>query len=240
MSAFKKAVVLAAAASLMLACSGSSKPKGSGSKTPTVKLIDKSAADILAAATAATTAKGSVHIVITSKQGNRTGTIVNDTGAASGRQVITLGSQHIEIRLVDNIAYVYANEAALKDFFQFPAALAKKYANKWLSFSSTDRGFDEISDTLDMPTLVNTLTLTGALTKTGVTTVNGTEVIGIRGTDKQGGAATLYIATTGEPLPVQLVSTNEGETDTGVFSKWGEAVDVKAPSGAVSVSAATA
>ena len=114
MSAFKKAIVLAAAASLMLACSGSSKPKASGSKTPLVKLADKSAADILAAATATTTAKGSVHIVITSKQGNETGTIVNDTGPTGGRQVITLGSQHTEIRLVNNVAYVYANESAIQ------------------------------------------------------------------------------------------------------------------------------
>jgi hypothetical protein len=225
---------------LMVACSGSSKPKSSGSNTPVIKLADKAAADILAAATSATSAKGSVHVVITSKQGSRTGTIVNDTGPTGGKQVITLGSQHTEIRLVDNVAYVRANEPSLKEFFEFPASLAKKYANKWLAFSSTDEGFDQISETLDMPTLVTNITLTGALSKTAVTTVNGTEVIGVKGTDTEGGSATLYIATTGDPLPVQLVSINEGETDTAVFSKWGESVSVSKPSGAVSVSAVLA
>jgi hypothetical protein len=240
MSSIKKTLVLVAAASLFMGCSGSEKPKSQASKTPVVKLAEKSAADILSAATSAMSAKGSVHIEITSTMGGKTGKIVNDTGSGGGRQIITLGDERTEIRLVDNVGYVLANEASLRSFFEFPAAMAKKYANKWLFFRSTDQGFDDITETLDMPTLVANLTLTGSLTKTDVTTAEGAEVVGVTGTDKQGGKTTLYIANSGEPLPVSFSSEQEGETDAGVFTRWGEDVTVAKPSRAVSISAVLA
>ena len=115
---------------------------------------------------------------------------MNDTGTSEGRQVITAGKQHTEILLVEGIAYLRANEEALRDFFGFPADEASRYADDWLSFTISDAGYGELVETLDMPSLIENITLTGDLTKTAVITVGGKRVIGIRGEHPQGGTGT--------------------------------------------------
>ena len=229
---------------MLAACSSGSAPKptaGSSAPTPTASsgspTESLSAGGILAAAGEAATAKGFVHTVATLKQGKETALIVNDTGTPNGRQVITAGKQHTEILLVDGIAYLRANEEALIEFLGFPADEAAKYADKWLSFTISDAGYGELVETLDMPSLVENLTLTGDLTKTAVTTMNGRRVIGIRGEHPQGGTGTLYVAADGDPLPVRMdIAEENASSGSIVFSDWGKKVSVKAPAGATPLS----
>jgi len=237
--------ILSLAISLALAaCTSGSDPKpsaGSSSPAPSASSGSAtealSAGDILAAAAAAATAKGSVHTVATLKQGKESAKVVNDTGTSDGRQVITSGKQHTEILLVEGIAYLRANEEALRDFFGFPADEASRYADEWLSFTISDAGYGELVETLDMPSLIENITLTGDLTKTAVTTIGGKRVIGIRGEHPQGGTGTVYVAADGEPLPVRMdMADPNGSSGSLMFSEWGKNVRVKAPSGATPLS----
>ena len=222
------------AVALFLAACSSSTPQTHPTPAPT-KLADKTAEDILDAATAAMTAKGSVHIVTTASGGkNRLIQIVNDTGPDSGRQVITGAGMRVEIRLVASIAYLRANQVGLANFIGFPLSQARLLADKWLTFTSGENGYNDLVESLDMPSLIADVRLTGALTKTAVTTIEGRAVIGIKGKGRLGGADMLHVATEGDPLPVEETNTDKGEVDTSLFSRWGETVKVTAPAGAIS------
>lgn len=228
---------------MLAACSSGGVPKpraDASSPAPAASsrpIETLSAGDILAAAGTAANAKGAVHTVASLVQGKESASVVNDTGAKNGRQVITSGKQHTEILLVDGIAYLRANEEALLEFFGFPPDDASKHADKWLSFTVPDPGYGELVETLDMPTMIENITLTGDLTKTAVTTIEGRRVIGIRGEHPQGGTGTLYVASEGEPLPVRLdIADQEGSNGSIVFSDWGKTVSLKAPSSATPMS----
>lgn len=224
---------------MLAACSSGGEPKRKAgtSAAPTTSAIAieaMSAGDILAAAADAATAKGSVHTVASLKKGNESARVVNDTGTTNGRQLITSGKQRTEILLVEEIAYLRANEEALLDYLGFPEDEASKYSDKWLSFTVSDAGYGELVETLDMPTLIENITLTGDLTKTAVTTIGGRRVIGVRGEHPQGGTGTLYVAADGDPLPVRLdVAEQEGSSGNIAFSDWGKPVSVERPSGAI-------
>jgi hypothetical protein len=229
----------------LAACTSGGAPKPSaGSSSPPQPATSSgsatealSAGDILAVAAKAAAAKGFVHTVATLKQGKESARVVNDTGTPNGRQVIIAGKQHTEILLVDEIAYLRANEEALTDFLGFPPDEASTYADKWLSFTISDAGYGELVETLDMTSLIENITLTGELTKTAVTTIDGRRAIGIKGEHPQGGTGTLYVAADGEPLPVRMeIADQNASSGSLVFSDWGKKVSVKAPSGATPMS----
>ena len=224
------ALALAACTSDENAPRGSSTPPASPPPTP---LIEQTESQVLAAVADAAQAMGSVHTEASLKQGSKTARVVNDTGAESGRQLITIGSQRVEIRLVAKMVYVRANEEGLRDFFQFPASVAAEYADEWISFTESDPGYGDLAETLDMPSLLENITLVGTLSKEA-TTIGGTSVIGISGEHPQGGTATLYVAATGDPLPVRMDLRSEDQGSGSItFSNWGKAVSVSGPSSAV-------
>jgi hypothetical protein len=57
-------------------------------------------------------------------------------------------------------------------------------------------------------------------------------VIGVDSSD----GGTLYVATTGEPYPIEITQASGNSTGTVHFDEWNETVDVKAPTNAVDVS----
>jgi hypothetical protein len=86
------------------------------------------------------------------------------------------------------------------------------------------------------------LSLTGKITKVGRSKVDGQPVIGLRGglppvlNAPAGLQATLFVAATGKPLPVQMqggIGSNAAQIE---FSKWGERVAVSAPATTVPAS----
>lgn len=231
----RRLAILAATLVLTACSSGSdSKPSGGPTTPPasatSTPAAQQSAGDILAAAAEAATAKGWVHTVATAKQGSKTAKITNDTGPDRGRQRIEYADRRIENLLIANVVYMRANEAALLDFFQFPPEMAKKYADEWLSFTEADPGYGDLAATLDMATLLEDVALTGDLKKGKPTTISGKKVIPITGQQGTGGNGTLFISAEGDPLPVKWEVENTDSTTSVVFSDWGKAVAIKAPS----------
>ncbi len=66
--------------------------------------------------------------------------------------------------------------------------------------------------------------------------MNGQKVIGL--TDGRGGG-TLYVATTGQPYPIQLVSPGNGAEGKITFDQWGTTVTIAAPKSAIDISKLT-
>jgi hypothetical protein len=163
---------------------------------------------------------------------------VNDAATDSGRQTLTFGQARMTALVVGGTAYVKANQLALTSLLQVSPAVAQKFANKWLSFPSGDAAYKSLSQTLNLSSLLQEVTPTGTISKLSPSVVDGHSVIGLRGKLPGALGGTLYISTTGPPLPVEEVSPSSAGPTTAVFSDWGEPVNVTAPPGAIPGSAA--
>jgi hypothetical protein len=85
------------------------------------------------------------------------------------------------------------------------------------------------------------VTLTGPLTLTGPARIGGCPVTGVRGTPTgsaypAGVQATLYVAASGQPLPVSYQIDSHGIQETVTFSQWGKPLALSAPAGALPAS----
>lgn len=183
--------------------------------------------------TAAVNKAGSVHIVtsLQAAQG-KTATYVNDARSSSGREAVTFGGAKMTVLVVGGTGYLNANQSALTSLLQVQPSIARTFAGKWLSFSSDGQAYKALTQTLVLSSLLQQVTPTGAVSKLSHTTVNGRSVLGLHGALPGGLTGTLYVSTSGSPLPVEVVTTGGGSS-TAVFGDWGESVNVTPPTGAI-------
>jgi hypothetical protein len=189
-----------------------------------------SASQAVALASSAVSTAGSVHVATTFHVSSQTVTYTNDTAASSGEQVITSsGGAQVSAIVVHNVAYVRANQLALTGLFQAPSAMARQYANRWLSFGQSEQAFSQIAQTLTLHSLIQQIMPTNPLHKLAESTLEGRSVVGIRGPLPGGTSGTLFIAATGAPLPVEELTTSNNITALSTFGGWGEAINIKPP-----------
>ncbi len=184
-------------------------------------------------------AAGSFHLVSVSKHGKQTATFIQDVGLTQGTQDITIGAEHVSIRVISRVAYVRANRLALLNFIGFPASIANRLHDRWVSFTPTDPGYSDIAASVTLESAITSIAITGAVTKTPETTVLGQQVFGLTGAANGGGTETLYVRASGTPLPVQVRAVSKGDTQVVTFTKWGERVLVARPAGAIAISSVT-
>jgi hypothetical protein len=99
--------------------------------------------------------------------------------------------------------------------------IAALLGDKWAKAPSSTAGIGDLASLADPSKL---LKADGTVTKADTKTINGVEAIGLKDSSGEG---TLYIATVGEPYPLQIMGpANEGEI---TFSEFGAEVDIKAP-----------
>jgi hypothetical protein len=220
-----------AIAALVSACGGSSggsNTSGSGSNG----IASKSAHQILAETKAATQGLKSVHIYGTVNEGSKNvGLNLQLTGNAAGKGTMSLDGLKLNLVNVNGTFYMSADSAFWTHFTQSPAA-AKILANKWIKAPATGT-FAAFEKFLNIHTLFNkAVSTTHKLTVIKEHSLNGQQVVGLHDASKN---ATLYVAATGKPYPVE--ATNKG-TNTGTlyFNKFNQPVSISAPKGAVSLS----
>ncbi len=202
-------------------------------------------------ALSAATAQRSVHYVQSASAGKQRVTIVADASSSQGRQVVTVhnGSSvgHITGELTGDKVYFRGDAYGLSSYLGMPTNLASKYKNRWIVFTKSSQGFAQSVKAFTIQGPLSVVKLTkGTLSAAGATTVDGQAVTAIAGrttalsTGGKSGTATLYLASSGPPLPVRFVGTGtqsagsaKGEVD---FSLWGERVVVPAPSHAIAAS----
>lgn len=176
---------------------------------------------------------GSFHLVSVSKHGKQTATFIQDVGSTQGTQDITIGAQHTVIRVVRGVAYVRANRPALINFLGFPARVADRLHDRWVSFTPADAPFSDIAAAVTLDSAITDFALTGAITKTSTTTILGQTVFGLTGKGSGGETETVYVRANGPPLPVQTRGTFKTDTQVVTFSRWGERVTVAVPRNAI-------
>ncbi len=138
-----------------------------------------------------------------------------------GFQLVTLG----------NTVYVKGSDAFWRHFGGNAAVTLFK--GKWLKGPTTGNLASFASLTNLTQLFDKILSSHGTLTRGTATTVDRQKVIAINDTSGQGG--TLYVATTGQPYPVQISKTgaNGGHI---TFDHYNESVAITAPSGAIDIS----
>jgi hypothetical protein len=218
---------LAAAVALLAGC-GSSGSKSNG-------VSEKSPTQILAAAEAASLAASAVRV---------SGSIVDNgtpltlnlhlVSGKGGMGHMNEGGTGFDIIRIGDKAYIRGSDAFYKRFAG--AAAAQLLKGKWLVGSASTGKFAALTPLTDTEKFfTGTLGSHGALTKGAETTINGQKVIAL----KSGTGGTLYIATTGQPYPIELVSPGAGKSGKIIFDQWNNAIAITAPKGAVDISKLT-
>jgi hypothetical protein len=187
-----------------------------------------------------------VHFASHAKQGNVTFSVTGDTGNKSGAQTLTLkqGStlEHMTVILVGSTGYINGNTTALTDVIGLSKTASKKYAGKWVSFSAAKQQYTDLTAGLLDSQVSGELKMSGPYHYGKTKTINGKSATAIVGkvSDDSGNsvASTLYVATSGTPLPLEQTTGPSGKgtiSGTVEFTKWGQTVAQKAPAHSISV-----
>lgn len=205
---------------------------GCGGSSSSNSIASKSAEQIVSESKAAADKASAVHV---SGALNSGGTPVSlDLNLVAGKGAkgeLSQNGASFKIVLVGNTAYILGSPAFYHSLGG--AAAAQLFNGKWLRASASSGEFASFSQLADMRKLIDTtLAGHGALTKGAVSVVKGQKAIAITDTTKKG---TLYVATTGQPYPVQL-SKDGSETGTIAFDGWNQAITITAPSNSIDLS----
>jgi hypothetical protein len=205
---------------------------------------------LLRTSVAAARSAGSFHYVATSKVTGSQGysqKTVGDAGADSGRQDITVGTQKFTVLVVGTACYLEGNASALEANLGLSSTAASAHAGQWISLARTDAPYASVYAAVTAPSALTdniTITPTSQLPTTRldgrrVQTITGTIAsIKIGGqTIAPKGTATLAVRTATPHLPVRYAERGtqgrQKSVSSVTFSRWGEAVTITAPSGAV-------
>jgi hypothetical protein len=219
-------------AGLLAGCTGGSSPKPAASSG----LAALPAKEILSRADAAATAAGSLHFYSTTKAGSSSIIFNDDSASSGGRQDITIsGGGKMTVLVVHSVGYVNGNATALSGFLGIPNPPAVQLAGRWISFTSGDPSYKLVVTGVTTSSVLSEINPVGTLTKTGPMTLDGQSVVAVSGPAPAsdgmpaGSKVTVYVAATGQPLPVTCLE-GSGHNQTRItLSRWGEHVSLAAP-----------
>jgi hypothetical protein len=204
------------------ACGSSSSSNGVASKSPEA---------IITAADAAITGVKSVHV---------SGSIVSDgsritldlslAAGKGGRGQMSENGLGFQMVVLDQTVYIDGSPPFWRHFGG--AAAAQLFEGKWLK-APANGSFASVALLTNVHELFTQLLSShGTLAKGATTTVDGQKVVAIKDTTKD---ATLYVATTGKPYPVEILKTGSGGGRV-LFDRFNQAVSLTAPANAIDLS----
>lgn len=225
-------------------CGASSTSSGSGSpdtgSAPKAPVDNGVAAltptEILTKAQAALPKASSVHVTGTGEeQGQKfqldlkiknhegaTGFLTIPAGGPSGTASI-----RIDLVVLGQTAYLKGDKTFWQGVSGGDSQVAAKAAGKWVKTTTQNDKVKDLLTLSDLTQLSTTLLKPdGKLTKGQQKEINGTKVVGLVDNSADGG--TLYIATQGEPLPVQIAEGGKGSGRVD-FQEYGAPIELTAP-----------
>lgn len=221
------------------AAAGSSAPASASATPAGADTASLTATEILARTKTAFKAVKSVHVTGGGKSGQDTFAVdMRYTSANTAIGTLTNGGQTIELRRVGSVVYLKASKAFWAATAGAKAATA--FGGKFVKAPVTDQRVAAVVSLTDKGAFIDAaLTSTSGVTKGATKTVNGTPAIPLTIKASSGGS-TLYVAATGEPLPVEVLP-QAGGTDTGKvdFLDYGAAVTAPVPPAAQRVDVTT-
>ncbi|HME04060.1 MAG TPA: hypothetical protein VKG38_13640 [Solirubrobacteraceae bacterium] len=214
-------LALALGAALLGGC-GSSAGNGVAAKT---------AAQIVASATAAADGAATVHVSGTITRAGRPLSLDLELFRGKGGQgQITLDGQRIALVAIDPAIYVEGNAAFYRRLVG-PAA-ARLLQGRWLKALPSDGDLSALASLVHLDRLLDLVLADHAtLAKGATTTIAGQSVIAVHDASLGG---TLYVATTGTPYPVEIVEP-AARGGLLLLDRWNEPVTLQAPPNPFSV-----
>lgn len=208
-----------------------------------------SPSQLLSTVLAATRSETAVEWTSKVQQGGITATLVTEAGRADGVESITFdkGAQsgHVVAVLVGKEAYVRADDFGLEAYLGFDPLAAHVEASRWLVLRPPSpygqAAYGTLVTPMTVPWVVSQLTsVTDPLTLLPTTTVDGHAVVGLRAAVHAGSGGpavheVIYVPTSGQPLPVEIVVKGGGVSVITSFGPWGRAPAAYAQAGAVPV-----
>jgi hypothetical protein len=220
-------LVSVVAASLLVGCGGSDN-ESAGPQSNGVAQLEPD--QILEKSKAAAKAASSVHLKgsVNDSEGatSDSGTAVDlrynrDAGTVG---TLTENGQSFQLVLVGHDVFLKASGETWTALTGDDRA-GDLLGDRWVKIPPQAPGFEAVATLATFNRFIEkALTPGGALTKTAIKTVRGLNVVGVV---EKANNETLYIATEGEPYPVQVQSdTGQGALD---FLEWNQPVDGQAP-----------
>jgi len=205
---------------------GSSGPKDNG-------VSAKTAQQILDAATAAVASKGTVHAAGSRSAGGQTVSldVHLDSTHDSATGFVTVNGDRLDLVRIGTTLYIKASPSLLQKQGA-TAAQASLLGNKWLKSTTTSANFAVIADFTSANALIKP---SGTIAKGATSTVDGQKVIALHDEKDGSDVGTLYVRTTGDPLPVEITAAGSA-SGALKFSDFGVAVNATAPAGALDLS----
>ncbi len=220
---FAAGLTLVIALMALAGCGGSSSGNGVASKSP---------ADIVAAAKVAADGASTVHVSGSTVTGGAPITLdLSLVAGRGGRGRLSENGLSFELVEIDGTIYISGSSAFYKHFAG-PAA-AQLLQGKWLKAPVSNSSFAGLSSLTDLRSLLDAALATGnkTLAAAGTRTINGQAVVGVRDTSQNG---TLYVATTGQPYPIEISKSGAGGGRI-TFEEWNKPVTLTAPANAVDI-----
>jgi len=220
--------IAAAAAALVAGCGGATSSSSAPTASPTPSsngVADLPPTEILAKAKAALKGADSVHLKGAGGTGSeRVEFDIKYTRSNGSAGTVAIAGQQLEIIQTAGTAYVKA-DAAFWQSQTGSSEIAKLLGGKYLSGPANDPKLKDLAAFGDLQSFADQLLKPeGKITKGEQKTIRGIATIGLVDNSSNGG--TLYIATVGEPYPIQVSSTKDGTLD---FLEYGEPVEITAP-----------
>jgi hypothetical protein len=138
---------------------------------------------------------------------------------------LEVSGQVIDVLVVGDTGYLKADQAFWQE--QAGAEVAAIFADKWIEFPKDSSDFAPFLALTKVSSLIQQDN--GSTLKTGKpTTIDGVAVFTLVDPSTTDGG-TLYAASTGAPLPVQLVGSGKASGGKIQFGEWNEPVTITAP-----------
>lgn len=225
-----------------LAGCGTSTAPGTGATTSasasaTANGIESmSVQQILDATRSAAAAQKSVHITAKAvKSGSGSMTLdLSLVKGAGGYGTISMGSTSFQIIDLGSTMYFKA-DASFWETFGGGKAASTMIGDRWVKMPSNEKGFSDLGALTDFSqSMTEFLKPSGTITKGATKTIAGQPALGLQDTD----GSTLWIATTGDPLPLLISSPESASASASqpsggvVFSDWNAVAPPVAPAAA--------
>ncbi len=217
----------------------------SGAGAASTPKATTAASSLLSTALANAQKATAVHINVQSSEATEHLSVSGNDGSQSGTEAMSLKqgskSESVAGRYVGGAVYFKANNAGLKSYLGVKTSDLAKYANHWLSLSSSDPEFTDAAGSMTVATTLREVSVSNPTLAKGTKTVDGVKVKVLHGTPAAGtsttdSTATLYVTASGAPLPISYSESGEtqGHKASGqiTFSHWNKHFTVAAPKGA--------
>lgn len=219
----RRVVLVLVFALLFAGCGGGSSSSDESSNGERSKSADQIAADAQDAARSASAVHVHGTIVLRGVPLTLDLRLVRNVGAVG-----EMGLKGGTVKLVRVGPTVYMNgDGAFWTAYGGPR-VAGVYSNRWLKVPTSSQQIAPFVQLTDLDKLFGgTIGSHGRIEKGGATTYAGHEVIALGETGNAGG--TLYVAATGKPYPVAVVSPGGGKEGSVAFDDWNKSVSISAP-----------